>query len=263
MKIPQLLFFVFFTVLISSNVDSDNDGYSDAEELSFGSNPKSASSFIYAGGWPYNPNKDNLNKNGFEANCPGDITCECNTDADCHNQFCKRYPRGSYCSPKETTKLPRFKMIDQFGDMVDIYDFSGDKEYVLLELSAAWCSPCNMLSAWLTFDDPEIKNQSWWKSEYSKIRDYINNGDVTLINVQYEDQFRDNAHADSVQDWFSQYPHDIIPILADEGKHLHKWVKPTGIPTVLLLNDKLEIIQPSSRGLNAALDKLLQLRTEK
>ena len=80
MKMLYFLSIIFSTVIFSSNADSDNDGYSDAEELSFGSDPKSSASYIYAGGWPFNPNKDNLNKHGFEARCPGDITCECMID---------------------------------------------------------------------------------------------------------------------------------------------------------------------------------------
>jgi len=48
-------------------------------------------------------------------------------------------------------------------------------------------------------------------------------------------------------------------VLADSEKLLHTWIKPTGIPTVILLNDKMEIVQPSSRGLNAAFDKLIQI----
>ena len=63
----------------------------------------------------------------------------------------------------------------------------------------------------------------------------------------------------SIQNWYSRYPHDMVPVLADSEKLLHSWIKPTGIPTVILLNDKMEIIQPSSRGLNTAFDRLIQI----
>ena len=80
-----------------------------------------------------------------------------------------------------------------------------------------------------------------------------------MINIQYGDKFRDNASLLSIQDWYSRYPHELIPVLADSDKLLHSWLKPTGIPTIILLNDKMEIIQPASRGLNDAFDKLLDI----
>ena len=80
-----------------------------------------------------------------------------------------------------------------------------------------------------------------------------------MINIQYEDEYRDNASLSSIQDWYSQYPHEIVPVFADSEKLLHTWIKPTGIPTAILLNEKMEIVQPSSRGLNQAFDKLVQL----
>ena len=248
-----------FSILPAQVIDSDEDGYSDQDELHAGTNPKDPLSLIYEGGWPYNSEKDSLSIVGFGANCPGDITCECNLDSDCVNQNCQRYPRGAYCSPKEGTQLPRFKMIDQFGEMVDIYDFSEQGKYILLELSAGWCTPCNQLSAWMTYDDPEVTYQAWWKSAYLQIKPWLEKGKVILINVQYSDEYKDNSSLASIQDWYSQYPHDGTPVLADSEKLLHTWIKPTGIPTVILLNDKMRIVQSSSRGLNLAFDKLIEI----
>jgi hypothetical protein len=242
-------------------IDTDKDGYSDQDELHAGTNPKDVSSLIYEGGWPYNREKDSLSTVGFGANCPGDITCECNQDSDCNNQNCERYPRGAYCSSKEGTQFPRFKMIDQFGEMVDIYDFSGQGNYILLELSAAWCTPCNQLSAWMTYGDPEVTYQPWWKSTYLQLKPWVDAGKFIMINIQYGDEYRDNASLASIQNWYSQYPHETVPVFADSEKLLHTWIKPTGIPTAILLNDKMEIVQPSSRGLNQAFDKLVQILT--
>ena len=256
------LLMVYVSVVFSAQViDTDKDGYANKDELHAGTNSKDSSSIIYEGGWPYNSEKDSLSTAGFGANCPGDITCECNQNSDCYNQNCQPYPRGSYCSSKMGTKLPRFKMMDQFGEMVDIYDFSGQGKYILLELSASWCSPCNQLSAWMTYGDPEVTYQTWWKSSYLQFKPWIESGEITFINVQYEDEYRDNGSLTSVQDWYSRYPHDTVPVLADSEKSLHTWIKPTGIPTVILLNDEMEIVQPSSRGLNAAFDKLIQILT--
>jgi hypothetical protein len=251
---------IYVTVVSSAQViDTDNDGYSDKDELHAGTNPKDYSSIIYEGGWPYNIDKDSLSTFGFDSNCPGQIACECNQNSDCYNQNCQRYPRGSYCSAKMGTKLPRFNMMDQFGQMVDIYDFSGQGKYILLELSTSWCSPCNQLSAWMTYGDLEVTYQSWWKSSYIQFKPWVETGEIIFINIQFGDDYRDNASLQSVQDWYSRYPHDSVPVLADSEKLLHTWLKPTGIPTVILLNDRMEIVQPSSRGVNAAFDKLIEI----
>ena len=257
-----LFYFIIMStssILASQVIDSDEDGYSDQDELHAGTNPKDASSLIYEGGWPYNSEKDSLSIVGFGANCPGDITCECNQDSDCVNQNCHRYPRGAYCSPKEGTQLPRFEMMDQFGEMVDVYDFSEQGKYILLEISAAWCTPCNQLSAWMTYDDPEVTYQSWWKSAYLQIKPWVEKGEIILINVQYSDEYKDNSSLASIEDWYRQYPHDGTPVFADSEKLLHTWIKPTGIPTVILLNDKMRIVQSSSRGVNLAFDKLVEI----
>ena len=254
------LLMIYVTVVSSAQViDTDNDGYSDKDELHAGTNPKDYSSIIYEGGWPYNIDKDSLSTFGFDSNCPGQIACECNQNSDCYNQNCQRYPRGSYCSAKMGTKLPRFNMMDQFGQMVDIYDFSGQGKYILLELSTSWCSPCNQLSAWMTYGDLEVTYQSWWKSSYIQFKPWVETGEIIFINIQFGDDYRDNASLQSVQDWYSRYPHDSVPVLADSEKLLHTWLKPTGIPTVILLNDRMEIVQPSSRGVNAAFDKLIEI----
>ena len=112
--------------------------------------------------------------------------------------------------------------MDQFGQMGDIYDFSGQGKYILLELSASWCSPCNQLSAWMTHGDLEVTYQTWWKSSYFQLKPWIESGEIIFINVQYGDEYRDNASLASIQDWYSRYPHDLIPILAEKFKKNRK-----------------------------------------
>ena len=50
-----------------------------------------------------------------------------------------------------------------------------------------------------------------------------------------------------------------IPLLIDETKSLHAWAKPRGIPSITLLNENMEIVYFSTRGLNGAFDKLIEL----
>ena len=213
----------------------------------------------YFGGWPYNNKKDIINGSPLEFNCPNDIGCECNKDSDCINNNCLKSPRGSYCYPKDGDIFPEFISYDQYGDIVNIYDFANQSKYILLELGAVWCAPCNVLSAWFSYNDLSIKSKTWWKPEYTKIYDLVENNEVYFITVLYENENRDLPDFNTSYEWFDNYPDEKIPILTDDNKLLHTWVKPSGIPAVILLNEKMEIIQFSSRGLNGSFDKLLEI----
>ena len=80
--------------------------------------------YTYKGGWPVNMNSDNIIDPGFDLPCPGNIGCECISSNDCINNNCQAHPKGNFCMPKKGDTMPRFEAIDQFGESVDLYDFS-------------------------------------------------------------------------------------------------------------------------------------------
>ncbi len=156
--------------------------------------------------------------------------------------------------------FPEFVAIDQFGEYVNIYDFANnDNKYILLEMGAVWCGPCNTLAGLFAYGEEEIFNKSFWKDEYLKIYDLVKNDEVYFITVLYEDEFRDTATESTVYEWFSTYPDDLIPVLADENKLLHKIIKPTGIPAVTLISPNMKVVNISNRGFNSSFDKLLDI----
>jgi len=193
----------------------------------------------------------------LEPACPYDISCECFEDNDCHNQNCKKTPKGSYCFPRTGDAFPNFTSFNQFNEIFSLHDLSNKGKFVLIEMAADWCSPCHMLSNWLTFANNEIKEQVWWKDEYNIIYDLVHNNDVYFITVLYEDEFRNNATYDTVVEWYSNYPEDKIQILADADKKLHTWLKPSGIPAITLVDENMNILAYTNRGLNVAFDSLL------
>lgn len=86
------------------NPDTDGDTWSDGEEVQAGSDPLDPTSFPYRGGWPINLDKDEL----------GD-------------------PERRQARIGE--QVPRLRQPDQFGDTVDLYDFSASTVPILLELT--------------------------------------------------------------------------------------------------------------------------------
>ena len=151
--------------------------------------------------------------------------------------------------------MPRFEAIDQFGDSVDLCGFANIGKLILIELSASWCKPCQDLAGWLTFNDQKIMKNPWWKDRYLPIRDMIENGEIFLINFMFEGNDKVNkvtATPDDVSAWYNQYPDPHVPVLADEYRFLHTWVKPTGLPCIYLVDENMHLINYTSRGLTDA-----------
>ena len=220
----------------------------------------------YLGNWPKSRNKASIiaNSNTNKMDCPYGVGCECISNNDCVNSNCQKDLRGnSYCALQDGDTFPPFQAIDQFDEILDIYDFSNNEgKYILLEMGTAWCSPCHSLASWLSWDEQEIKSKPFWRDRYNEIKKMVENGEVYFITVLYEDEFRDNANYDTVYEWYNTYPDDSIPILVDENKKLHSIIRPTGIPAITLLSPDMKIINLSSRGFNKSFDKLLDIIKE-
>ena len=251
-KIIVLLFLSTF----GFSLDSDGDGYSDKDEVTIGTNPNDPGDRYYLGSWPYNPNKDKMEGIEFPVQCPQNISCECETNDDCVNQNCKRSARGDYyCTPQPGDMFPRLIAVDQYGEFVDLYDFAMQGKQILIEFGAAWCSPCQGLSNWLsTGDDSGLKNNRWWKDDYSIIYEKIKNDEILFITILFEDELREPAGYRTSFDWHQKYPNDKIVVLADEYKDIHQWMKPTGYPCINLVDENMKLVSFTGRGLREAFD---------
>jgi peroxiredoxin len=86
--------------------DTDGDGWDDGEEIEQNTNPLSASSVPYTGGWAIDDCHDELTGQG---NGVGQVASD-------------------------------FTLVDQFGDDLRLHDFCG--RAVVLVASAMWCGPC-------------------------------------------------------------------------------------------------------------------------
>tara|TARA_B100000676_G_scaffold127101_1_gene126224 strand:- start:774 stop:1580 length:807 start_codon:yes stop_codon:yes gene_type:complete len=245
------------------SVDSDGDGYSDQLEKEIGTNPNDKEDRYYYGSWPFNPNKDKIGGAEVPIECPSNISCECSQNSDCINNNCKKTIRGDgpYCTPKVGDIFPRLIATDQYGEYVDIYDFAMQGKTIAIEFGAAWCSPCQQLSSWLSSGDvSSLENHRWWKEEYEVIRDKINNDEIIFITILFQDESRENANYETTFNWHEKYPNDKIPILADEYRDIHFWLKPTGYPCINILDENMKLMTFTGRGLSDAFDILSGLK---
>ena len=260
-KIKTIICVALCMVFLFS-VDSDGDGYSDELELELETNPNSKEDRYYYGSWPYNPMKDKILGINIPIQCPGNISCECQTNEDCVNNNCKPTVHGEYfCYPKIGDIFPHFIAVDQHGESVDIYDFAMQGKIIAIEFGTAWCAPCQHLSNWLSSGNEKIKSLRMWKKEYDIIREKVDKGEVVFITILYQGKLKSEAASyETVSDWHNQFPHDKMPNLADEYADIHRWIKPTGFPCVNLLDENMRLLTTSTRGFTEAFDILSGLR---
>lgn len=186
--------------------DSDGDGYRDADEITEGSDPTDGESWIYAGHWPYYADKDGIT-------APGE---------------------GS--APEEGATIPRFVLSDQYGEMVDIYDFAYQGKPIVIDLSAMWCYYCKEMAAWL-----EGESSSYGDSFYPIVPELVQNGDVYWITVMVQDRSY-NAPTQSTTDaWFSMYPNPMVPILTDVDQEMLMYFYEDlyGFPSLYMLEEDM------------------------
>ena len=254
-NIYKILFFIMVSTIFSIDLDKKIE-----------TNLNDNQDRYYYGYWPFNINKEVINGANIPIDCSSNdtknISCECQEDTDCMNNNCQRGLKGgSYCTPQPGDTFPHFIAVDQHGESVDIYDFSMQGKIIALEFGAAWCSPCQHLSSWLSNGDDAVTKNPWWREEYQIIRERVNKGEIIFITILFQNEIRENASYSTVMDWHDKYPNAKIPILADEYADIHQWIKPTGYPCINLLDEHMKLITFTGRGLTQAFNILSGLES--
>ena len=136
----------------------------------------------YIGGWPVNPDKDALGTGPFDG------------------------------AMFKETQLPRLSLEDQYGEMVDLYDFSGPPGVVVIESVSKDYEGCREMSALLAGQDSELANDEPGRAQ---IREIVSDGKIWWIRAM-----AGNVGSGDIQNWASWYPAPQSPVLLDENGHL-------------------------------------------
>lgn len=200
-------------------VDSDDDGYTDFQEVDAGTDPADSSSVIYTCGWPYNTGKSDLDALTMDDSASSGDT------------------------------IGNFQAMDQCGESVSLHDFGGQKKFVLLDVSADWCGPCNSMAAWLEGE----AGYGSFDSNYPGVREAIDSGEMYWVTVI-------DGTKSEVNNWRNKYPHSEIPVLHDKNGQMATHINLNYFPSIMLLNTKMKIVSwkydDYSKALGAASEKL-------
>lgn len=206
-----------------ASADSDGDGYSDKDEVDAGSDPTDEDDAIYQGGWPYNPNKGDLEDPGMGG------------------------------SPQVGQPMSNVVLLDQFGDEVELFDFAHLGKPAILDLSAEWCPPCNDMAEWLDGAD-----KGFFSSAVNPLREAVESGDILWITFLNQDSQGAPADQATAARWHEKYPTGAVPVLADTNSQVMNWIGPPGIPSLTWVDDEwnVTIIDNTSSVVTRALNYL-------
>jgi hypothetical protein len=210
--------------------DTDADNYWDSWEVIEMTDPLDASSRIYTGYWPYNPNKDELDQGSWDT-----------------------------ASTVVGSPFPRHSFLDHHGDYVDLYDFSnfvlseqsggtGELSYFIFDLSAQWCGPCHNVAEWMSGVDDQ--NTSWIQTAYPTVRDKVHSLRIWWITFIVENSSGGAPTLADATTWEGIHQDPYIPIMVDETQQVRDRFLGPAYPHFFLLDFemKIEYFPPANAG---------------
>ena len=164
-----------------ANADSDGDGFDDGIEIDAGTNPMYEFSHTYTGGYNVGFCESPYGESATGATGTAVITQEGETytwDA---------YDNGDV--------LENFTLLDQHGEMVDLYSFCG--KHIVFAVGAGWCGPCRSVAAGL-----------------QAVQDEWRDSNVLFIEIISQDDYGNAPDQAFLEQWNSDYGFTDIPVLA-------------------------------------------------
>ncbi|MEC7241468.1 MAG: TlpA disulfide reductase family protein [Myxococcota bacterium] len=153
-------------------------------------------------------------------------------------------PKGLQAEGADEGQVPPdFRMVDQFGEEVSLWQFYG--KWVVIDFSTLWCAPCQELAA-LSGETHEMYEE--------RGLEYLS---IISQNLYYEP-----PSLEEVQAWAETFEMHT-PVLADDFEWTGNFVKgASGFPRLVIVGPDMRIVESEVRpnndaGLRETLDELL------
>jgi peroxiredoxin len=160
-----------------ANADSDGDGFDDGIEIDAGTNPMYEFSHSYTGGY---------NVGFCESPYEGSTTGPTGTGS---------YDGSTWTAYQNGDVTENFTLLDQHGEMVDMYSFCG--KHVVFAVGAGWCGPCRTVATGLQAEQDEWRDSN-----------------VQYIEIISQDDYGNAPDQAFLKQWHDEYGFTDIPVLA-------------------------------------------------
>ena len=74
------------------------------------------------------------------------------------------------------------------------------------------------------------------------------------MHIIHLDSQKNPASFDTIDEWYWNYPHENIILLADLEAKMKKWIRPTGYPCLVLVDENMDLKVHTLRGIEDAID---------
>lgn len=197
--------------------DTDDDTYWDSWEVTEGTDPLDPNSRIYAGYWPYYPDKDSLEQGTWDT-----------------------------ASKAIGSQFPRELFMDQHGEMVEIYDFANYTEnptmsgaFFIMDVSAQWCGPCHNMADWIAgLGGPSADGLN---EAYPTVPAKVAERRVWWITFIVQNSSGGAPTFADAESWYMQHPDDNIPVFVDAEQRVEARYGSNQFPFFFLLEPNMAI----------------------
>jgi hypothetical protein len=133
----------------------------------------------------------------------------------------------------------QLRLLDQHGDVFDLYDLAGGGSDVIVHIDAMWARMSMDIVEWITGDGSGYP-------QYAALHEQVAAGELHWVTLIIEDVEGSAPDVDDLALWAETFPHERIPVLAGDASVAETYA--SSYPTLYLLDDEMRIVAMQGAG---------------